>query len=235
MNINNCRALVVYIPVWKGDSNVEDSEELPALLSEAEWVKQLVKGIPIISYDSSFRFVRACCHYCKTSLTRGERYTFMDYKFALARPVGLSVSYDRPCQRVCPCPCNQGAQQTRSECVSSDEKHHNVFITYTHVETVATNWLNWLEGGKDKGGKQSGRATLLNACISCRLVGEKRAGRQPGGAMEMGPQFTPVETNANLEQCRLDLQQRLEEGRGKAAEQARNIFEICLISCRLVG
>ncbi|KAJ7025134.1 hypothetical protein C8F04DRAFT_1191699 [Mycena alexandri] len=127
MDANNCRALVLYMPVWKPTAYLD---EVPALISETEWLKQLVNGITVLSRcpeTMTRRMFNACLwNMYETALrgqpaqnTRelraGERYEFMDYKYVSSlwgeRPaIALQLSYDIGCRWICPCPCHKAEQ-----------------------------------------------------------------------------------------------------------------------------
>ncbi|KAJ7023324.1 hypothetical protein C8F04DRAFT_1193576 [Mycena alexandri] len=58
MTPNPCRAMVLYQPVYKPQKESQ-SEELPALISDQDWLEQMVRKIPVVAYDRPILYL-AC-------------------------------------------------------------------------------------------------------------------------------------------------------------------------------
>ncbi|KAJ7670626.1 hypothetical protein DFH06DRAFT_1320555 [Mycena polygramma] len=127
---NACRALVVYIPVWRPDPLPEgvreldeDGDEIPPLIPLEEYTAAVW-----ISMDSNFRLRRRYpavdWHSAVSAETRendiaavperGESYTNMDLKMAeglreLRYPLFIDYSINCVCFHSCQCACHEGS------------------------------------------------------------------------------------------------------------------------------
>ncbi|KAJ7886945.1 hypothetical protein B0H13DRAFT_2342684 [Mycena leptocephala] len=117
MNVNMCRDLVLYMPVWKGSSAVflsDECDEIPPLIPLEEQDQNVMFAPPLISIDSTFRLPRSPGIDRRRpanaiiSLERGERWDG-DHEFMLNYDVAciLQPSYDISCWDPCMCACHK--------------------------------------------------------------------------------------------------------------------------------
>ncbi|KAJ6449814.1 hypothetical protein C8R47DRAFT_1230515 [Mycena vitilis] len=126
MALNLCRAIVVYMPVWKPATVLfdEDGNEIPGLMPATDIIFPTY-----IHIDASFRLPPRRPHpeYCggeavehAWTLERGE--TFKNLNFARSgRATFCQLILDTPCRHICKCACHADASSTRAPCLVMDE------------------------------------------------------------------------------------------------------------------